>query len=88
MTLEALLQTAPTEAGIYANYLRRYWEILQRHQESLQALKTVVTATDKVRLEPKQGYWLSKLGLVKLVGNEVMMSCNLYRQYFSDRISS
>ncbi|BAY48034.1 hypothetical protein SAMD00079811_56530 [Scytonema sp. HK-05] len=87
MTLEALLQTAPTEAGIYANYLRRYWEILQRHQESLQALKTVVTATDKVRLEPKQGYWLSKLGLVKLVGNEVMMSCNLYRQYFSDRIS-
>ncbi|MEI2582066.1 AAA-like domain-containing protein [Scytonema sp. PRP1] len=88
MTLEALLQTAPTEAGIYANYLRRYWEILQRHQESLQALKTVVTATDKVRLEPKQSYWLSKLGLVKLVGNEVMMSCNLYRQYFSDRISS
>jgi len=35
MTLEALLQNASTEAGIYANYLRRYWEILQRHQESV-----------------------------------------------------
>ncbi|MDF5722227.1 MAG: AAA-like domain-containing protein [Rhizonema sp. PD37] len=86
-TLEVLLQNAPTEAGIYANYLRRYWEILQRHQESLQALKTVLTAANLVRLEAKQSYWLSKLGLVKLVGNEVMMSCNLYRRYFSDRIS-
>ena len=87
VTLEALLETADTEAGIYANHLRRYWEILQRHQESLQALQTVVTAPNKVRLEAKQGYWLSELGIVKLVGNEVMMSCNLYRQYFSDRIS-
>ncbi|MBR8834271.1 MAG: AAA-like domain-containing protein [Stigonema ocellatum SAG 48.90 = DSM 106950] len=87
ITLEELLQTAPTEAGIYANYLRRYWEILQRHQESLQALKTVLSAADKVRIEAKQSYWLSKLGLVKLVGNEVRMNCNLYRHYFSDRIS-
>ena len=42
VTLEALLETADTEAGIYANYLRRYWEILQRHQESLQALQTMI----------------------------------------------
>jgi transcriptional regulator with XRE-family HTH domain len=87
VTLEELLQTAPTEAGIYANYLRRYWEILQHHQESLQALQTVLSATDKVRIEAKQSYWLSKLGLVKLVGNEVMMNCTLYRQYFRERIS-
>ncbi len=85
MTLEQLLQSAATEAGIYANYLRRYWCIIQQHSDLTEALKTVVTTTETVRLEPSQAYKLNSMGLVHLSGNEVTIGCNLYRQYFCHR---
>jgi transcriptional regulator with XRE-family HTH domain len=84
-TLEQVLPTAATEAGIYGNYLRRLWCIIQQHSELVAALKKVVTAITSVRLEPMQAYKLQGMGLVHLVGNEVTISCNLYRQYFCDR---
>lgn len=84
-TLEQLLQTAATEAGIYGNHVRRYWSIIQQDSELAEALKKVVIATGKVRLEPMQGYKLHSMGLVHLTGNEVTISCNLYHQYFCDR---
>lgn len=82
VTLEQLLQSAATEAGIYGNHLRRYWCIIQQHSELAEALKKVVTATGNVRLEPTQAYKLHSMGLVHLAGNEVTIGCNLYRQYF------
>jgi hypothetical protein len=84
-TLEQILPTAATEAGIYGNYLRRLWCIIQQHSELVAALKKVVTAITSVRLEPMQAYRLQGMGLVHLVGNEVTIGCNLYRQYFCDR---
>jgi transcriptional regulator with XRE-family HTH domain len=85
ITTKQLLETAATEAGIYGNHLRRYWSIVQQDSELIEVLNKVVTATGKVRLEPMQGYKLHSMGLVYLTGNEVTISCNLYRQYFSDR---
>jgi hypothetical protein len=85
VTLEQLLQSAATEAGIYGNHLRRYWCIIQQHSELAEALKKVVTATGNVRLEPTQAYKLHRMGLLHLAGNEVTTACNLYRQYFCDR---
>jgi hypothetical protein len=82
VTLEQLLQSAATEAGIYGNHLRRYWCIIQQHSELAEALKKVVTATGNMRLEPTQAYKLHSMGLVHLAGNEVTIGCNLYRQYF------
>ncbi|BAY67125.1 TIR protein (plasmid) [Calothrix brevissima NIES-22] len=82
ITLEELLQNASTEAGIYGNHLRRYWGMLQQHQELVEALKKVVIASGTVQLEPMLGYQLQRLGLVQQVGNEVKIACNLYRQYF------
>ncbi|MCC5668326.1 AAA-like domain-containing protein [Nostoc sp. CHAB 5784] len=83
-TLKQILQTAATESGIYGNHVRRYWNIIQQDSELAEALKKVVTETDKVRLEPMQGYKLHSMGLVHLMGNEVKISCNLYHQYFCD----
>ncbi|HAA32245.1 MAG TPA: molecular chaperone Tir [Cyanobacteria bacterium UBA8553] len=85
VTLEQLVQSAATEAGIYGNHLRRYWWIIQQHSDLAEALKTVVTTTGKVRLEPMQAYKLHRMGLVHLSGNEVTIGCNLYRLYFCDR---
>jgi DNA-binding Xre family transcriptional regulator len=82
VTLEQLLQSAATEAGIYGNHLRRYWCIIQQHSELAEAFKKVVTATGNVRLEPTQAYKLHSMGLVHLAGNKVTIGCNLYRQYF------
>lgn len=86
ITLDQLLQTAATEAGIYSNHLRRYWYVLQQHPELAEALKKVVSATSPVRLESKKAYKLQSMGLVQLQGDDVTPRCNLYRQYFCDRV--
>jgi DNA-binding CsgD family transcriptional regulator len=84
--LESLLETAPTEAGIYRNHLRRLWQSLQEHPELVEALKKVVTTTSPVRLESTPLYKLHSMGLVQLQGNDCSPRCNLYRQYFCDRL--
>jgi class 3 adenylate cyclase len=39
-----------------------------------------------VELEPKQAFRLQSMGLVRVLHQEVMPSCGLYGQYFSDRL--
>jgi len=87
ITLEQLLQQAPTESGIYSDYLRRHLEKLENLSKLRDAMKQVVSATKPVRLDTKQAFQLLSRGLVKLDGNEVMPSCKLYRQYFRDRLN-
>ncbi len=83
MALDELLQTAPTQAGIYGNDLRRHWQTLQGHPELMAALKSAIEAeTTGVQLKPTLAYKLESMGLVQLQGNEVRVSCELYRQYF------
>ncbi len=86
VTLDTLLEKAPTESGIYGNHLREHLLDLQQHPELAFALKRVVTAMEGVRLETMQGYKLHSMGLVKIQGNEAKPRCNLYRQYFHDRL--
>lgn len=83
LTLEQLLQDAPTEAGIYSNHLRHHWVNLHKNPELVQAYKQVVRASEPVELERVQSYKLHSMGLVKRRGDKVMPSCDLYRQYFS-----
>jgi len=85
-SLEELLQAAPTDAGIYVNHLRHLWRILQQHLDLAEALLKVLNADSPVRLEPMLAYKLHSMGLVKKQGNEVMPSCNLYRQYFREHL--
>ncbi|NER51455.1 MAG: molecular chaperone Tir, partial [Symploca sp. SIO1A3] len=85
-SLEELLQAAPTDAGIYINHLRHLWRILQQHPDLAEVLLKVINAESPVRLEPMLAYKLHSMGLVKKQGNEVMPSCNLYRQYFREHL--
>jgi len=67
MTLEELLQSAPTQAGIYGEHLRSLLALFQDEAELASALEQVVTAQKTVQLEAITAYKLESLGLIKLV---------------------
>jgi serine/threonine-protein kinase len=85
--LEQVLKTAPTEAGIYNDHLRRLLGYLQEERELAVAFKRVVAADNSIPLEPMQAYKLNSLGLVHLQGNNCSPQCNLYRQYFHKHLT-
>ncbi|MBD1835621.1 AAA-like domain-containing protein [Cyanobacteria bacterium FACHB-472] len=86
ITMEQLLETAPTEAGLYDDHLRRHLWNLQQHRELAAAFAKVVTADVPVELESVTAFKLHSMGLVQLQGNYVTPRFDLYRQYFSDRL--
>lgn len=88
ITLEQLLETAPTEAGLYSDHLRRHLWNLQQHPQLAAAIKEVVSTSNPVRLEAVIAFKLHSMGLVHLQGNDVKPRCHLYRQYFQERLAS
>lgn len=81
--LEEFLQEAPTCAGIYSGHLRDCLKRLQERPELVQALEKVIESSTPVQLEPMLNFPLVSMGLVRLEGNCVTPSYELYRQYFS-----
>ncbi|HEY9650039.1 MAG TPA: AAA-like domain-containing protein, partial [Coleofasciculaceae cyanobacterium] len=87
ITLQQLLETTTAEDGIYKDYLQRLLWNLQQYPELITALIQVVTSSTPVKLDPIQAFKLQSMGLVQVQNRHVVPSCNLYRQYFSDRLS-
>jgi class 3 adenylate cyclase len=87
ITLEQLLETATGENSIYTDYLRRQLWNLQQYPELVTALTQVVMSPTPVRLDPIQAFKLQSMGLVQVQNRQVVPSCELYRQYFSDRLN-
>lgn len=85
-TFEQILKTAATETGIYANHLHRHLWTLQHNPELATAFNQVLSTTEPIEVEQVQGFKLHSMGLVTLEGNQVRLSCDLYRYYFRDRI--
>ena len=81
-TLEKLLQSAPTQTGIYGDHLRSLLASFRDEAELASALRQVVTAQDAVQLEANTAHKLESLGIIKLDGNQAKPSCELYRLYF------
>jgi serine/threonine-protein kinase len=88
MTLEKLLQVAPTEEGPYYDHLRRHLLNLEENAELMAAVKQVVAANHPVEIKTAEAFKLRSMGLVKFQGNTVMPLCDLYRQYFRDRLGN
>ncbi len=86
LTLSDLLQTAPTESGIYGDHLRRHLWNLKQHPELANAFNRVVTNPEPTELDSILAFKLHSMGLVQLQGNEVTPRFELYRRYFSDRL--
>ncbi|MFM7407628.1 MAG: AAA-like domain-containing protein [Cuspidothrix sp.] len=70
ITLETLLQNAPTNAGIYEEHLRHFLHTFKVNSQLTQAFIQVVTATEPVSIETMQSYQLYSMGLVKRVGDK------------------
>jgi hypothetical protein len=84
LTLKQLIQTAATDAGIYSNHLHRHLRSLQEHPQLAAAYEEVIHSSNPVELEQVLAFKLHSMGLVKLQGNQVISSCELYRQYFEE----
>lgn len=80
--LGLLLQSAPTEEGIYGDHLRRQLGNLKEDSEMLESFKDLVTSERPLQLDSRLAFKLRSIGLVKLQGNDVIPMCNLYYQYF------
>ncbi|NEQ38711.1 MAG: protein kinase [Okeania sp. SIO3I5] len=82
MTLERLLELAPTDEGPYYNHLHRHLLNLQKDENLQTAIRKVVNAETPVEIGTIEGFKLRSMGLVKFRGNAVMPLCGLYREYF------
>jgi serine/threonine-protein kinase len=86
VSFDELLKTA-TESGLYRGELRHLWRMVHQRAELLEAVKTVMQATQAVRLPTDLSYQLHSLGIIQLQGNLATPRCALYQQYFCDRLS-
>lgn len=82
ITLDLLLQEAPTMGGIYKDYLRSFWVTLQENNELAIAVKKVVKSDFGVELDPIVASKLVSMGLIQIENNHCTLSCELYRLYF------
>ena len=83
--LAELLTAAPTQSGIYSDYLRNQSIAIQQNPELAAAFQQVLDANNSIHLEPLMAYQLDSMGLVKLEGNNCTLSCELYRLYFQEQ---
>ncbi|WP_197985610.1 AAA-like domain-containing protein [Leptolyngbya sp. Cla-17] len=86
LSLEQLLQLAPTEGGLYGEHLRRHLLNLEGDEKLLAAMKQVIAVDQPVSINTSEAFKLTSMGLVQFRGSEVAPSCNLYRQYFRERL--
>ena len=84
ISLEQLIEEAPTQSGIYSDHLRELLAALYPHPDLQMAFRTVIEAPEPVILEPITAYRLESLGLISLNKNQATPTCELYRQYFRD----
>jgi hypothetical protein len=84
-TLENLLETTPTQTGIYRHHLQNYLVILESEPMLKTALHQLVTSKDQVQLDTITAHKLESLGLIQLKGNLASISCELYRLYFEQQ---
>jgi serine/threonine-protein kinase len=87
ITLEELISTATKETSIYSDHLRRQLWILSKQPDLIKALKEVIYSSKAVRLKPIDSFKLCSIGLLKYQSNHVVISCELYQQYFLDALN-
>jgi hypothetical protein len=86
IVLDNLLKIAPTEEGIYGDYLNKRLQRLEENPALEEAIKKVVNSDVPTHLGAKETFKLYSMGLIKRQGSDVVPRCNLYRLYFRDRL--
>lgn len=88
ITLEQLLEVAPTEESPYYDHLRRHLINLEKDAELATTIQQVINSEKPVEIPTGDAFKLRSMGLIKFQGNAVMPFCGLYRQYFCHRLAS
>lgn len=87
LSLDELLQRAPTQGGIYGNYLRERLLKLRSNPKLAQAVQTVVEADNGVELEALTAHKLESMGFIQLDGNQARPSSQMLRLYLREQLS-
>jgi hypothetical protein len=88
LTLEQFLKVAPTEEGLFGDFLYHYLLLLEDDEALKTAMQQVIKSDVPVKLDARQAFKLRSMGLVESKGNGVQPLCNLYRLYFRDRLEN
>jgi hypothetical protein len=88
LSLEQLLQQAPTQSGIYNDHLQSYLVALRQRPELSSAFQQVLNAEQPIQIDTIAAFKLYRMGLVDLVDDLVFPSCPLIRLYFRDRLTA
>ncbi|MEQ9670531.1 AAA-like domain-containing protein [Coleofasciculus sp. G2-EDA-02] len=87
VSLKSLLETVATDTGIYGNHLHRHLWRLRQYPDLAVAYQQVLKANDAVELDPIEMLKLHSFGLVRWVRDRMVVSCQLYEEYFRDRVA-
>jgi DNA-binding CsgD family transcriptional regulator len=86
-SLDRLLEIAATEASPFINHLRELLGELRKNPQLATAYYQVVNEIQPVRLDTNATFKLQGMGLVLVDLNDCLPRCDLYRQYFFDRLN-
>ncbi|MEM9945629.1 MAG: AAA-like domain-containing protein [Cyanobacteria bacterium P01_D01_bin.36] len=86
LSLARFLQVAPTEEGPYEDHLRRHLANLHRDERLVKAVEEMLRSAGAVAIGTDEAFQLDSMGLVKRQGNAAAPLCDLYRQYFGERL--
>ncbi len=87
ISLEELLQFAPTQASIYTQHLREHLTLLQGESQLLCALQKLVAADTNVQLDAIAAYKLESMGVINLNGNQATFELSIVSPLFSPTIN-
>ncbi|NEO83620.1 MAG: hypothetical protein F6J87_05075 [Spirulina sp. SIO3F2] len=87
LTFEALLTTASGHNSVFRYHLQYLLWLLQEQPELMSAMQQVLASAEPISLPQILGFKLRSTGLVQLVGNQVQVSCPLYRDYLEEAIA-
>ena len=87
-SLSQLLSQAAKDTGIYNSYLLQLLINLQASDRITEAYINILNNPQPISIDTLLSHQLYRMGLIKWssVGNKVMPSCELYRQYFLPRL--
>ncbi len=81
--IRKLLLNSHTESGIYSDHLRRLFCQLLNTPMLLETFQTIISSFEPVEVDKIHIFKLRSMGLIEQFGDSAIVSCELYRKYFS-----
>ncbi|MBT9314010.1 AAA-like domain-containing protein [Leptothoe spongobia] len=86
VSFSEILATAATDTGIYHQHLHRHLGYLQQSPNLVNTFSQILVASTPISVNQIDGFKLQSLGLVHLHRNEAIVTCELYQNYFGERL--